>query len=268
MNPRIEVKVIGEGGYEAAMFGMGLSFGVCSGMDFNDFLNNKVDVQERMSKVFENNAAKDGGHNKFLESMQIWLDVNAPRFWWSEADTYRVGSTKQSESTMHTLVKQLERFGKMMNEERKDGMPHNCTLIDFFAGKESQNEIRKFVENGFDVEVRPAVGEPGFEMRPYKATDCFEETVNIITNLAFSLYYVESPVEKLLMAKRMLPESFMQRRIWNINYKTLRNIFLQRRNHRLPHWNIFLDSIREQLEFPELIAEKITHFGSHKLGGE
>ena len=68
MNPRIEVKVIGEAGIEQAMFGMGLSFGLCSGIGFNDFVNNRVDIQERMMAVFENNATKDGGHNKFLES--------------------------------------------------------------------------------------------------------------------------------------------------------------------------------------------------------
>lgn len=50
-------------------------------------------------------AHKHGGHNKFLESVTVQLLVNAPRYWWSEFDTYRVGTTKQSESTMHTLAK-------------------------------------------------------------------------------------------------------------------------------------------------------------------
>jgi hypothetical protein len=107
MNPRIEVNVLGEYGIEPAMFGMGLSFGLCSGMDFNDFINNKVGIQERMMTVFEANATKDGGHNKFLESMQIWLDVNAPRYWWSEADTYRIGSTKQSVQNQLSAERQL-----------------------------------------------------------------------------------------------------------------------------------------------------------------
>lgn len=50
-------------------------------------------------------AHRDGGHNKFLESVMVWLDIEASRDWWSEFDTYRVGTTKQSESTMHTLAK-------------------------------------------------------------------------------------------------------------------------------------------------------------------
>jgi len=49
---------------------------------------------------------KDLGHNKFLESIVVWFELEAPRFFWSEFDTYRVGMTKQSDSTMHTLKRQ------------------------------------------------------------------------------------------------------------------------------------------------------------------
>ena len=50
-------------------------------------------------------AHKDGGHNKFLESTTVWMDVKATRAWWSQFDTYRIGITKLSTSTMHTLMK-------------------------------------------------------------------------------------------------------------------------------------------------------------------
>ncbi|MCK9240314.1 hypothetical protein [Desulfocurvus sp.] len=50
-------------------------------------------------------APLDKGHNKVLESMCVWLDVRMPRYWWQEFDTYRVGVTKQSESTMHILIR-------------------------------------------------------------------------------------------------------------------------------------------------------------------
>ncbi|MBE0436595.1 MAG: hypothetical protein IBX56_12410 [Methylomicrobium sp.] len=35
----------------------------------------------------------------------MWIDIEACRSFWQEFDTYRVGVTKQSESTMHTLSK-------------------------------------------------------------------------------------------------------------------------------------------------------------------
>ena len=41
-------------------------------------------------------------------------------------------------------------------------------------------------------------------------------------------------MERLLVrAKRILPEGFLQKRTWDTNYAELRNIYFQRRNHRL-----------------------------------
>ena len=50
-------------------------------------------------------AGKGGGHDKFLRQIVLWVDIEAPRCWWSEFDTYKVGTAAQSESTMHTLAK-------------------------------------------------------------------------------------------------------------------------------------------------------------------
>ena len=37
----------------------------------------------------------------------------------------------------------------------------------------------------------------------------------------------------LVRAKRMLPEGFLQMRTWDTNYAELRNMYFQRRHHRL-----------------------------------
>jgi hypothetical protein len=100
----MEVKVIAEAGHLESLLGLGLSFGLTSGMDIDSLASlNNCEIYNKLSARAEKLAGKDGGHNKFLESITVWIDVNAPRFWWSEMDTYRVGMTKQSESTMHTL---------------------------------------------------------------------------------------------------------------------------------------------------------------------
>lgn len=265
MNPRIVAKVIGEYGVEQAMFGMGLSFGICSEMDFEHFRSTDEDARKRMMNVLCNNATKDGGHNKFLESIQLWLDVDAPRFWWSEADTYRVGSTKQSQSTIHTLVKQMEKFGKMMKEECKDEMPDNTTFFNFFYGKESMQKLSMFVQERFDVEGEETTLNG---KRVIGAASCSDDILETMLRMAFTLAHLEDGEEKLVFAKRMLPEAFMQRRIWNINYKTLRNIYLQRNGHRLPHWNVFLEQVIEQLKHPEFIKMEMKMFGNLKLGGK
>lgn len=101
IKPRMDVEVIGEYGHDQALLGLGLSFGLTSGMSYNDLMKDymfgKNEKIIRIIKTAHKLAGKDGGHNKFLESIQLWLDINAPRYWWSEFDTYRVGTSKQSE---------------------------------------------------------------------------------------------------------------------------------------------------------------------------
>jgi hypothetical protein len=87
---KLKVKVLGEYGYQFARLGFSLSYGTTT---------------ERAEKILPAFAFGRPGESKFLESIYLWVDVLAPRFWWIEADTYRL-TTKQSESTMHTGMKQ------------------------------------------------------------------------------------------------------------------------------------------------------------------
>ena len=45
-------------------------------------------------------------HRKFLRQIFLSVDITAPLYWWSEFDTYKVGTAANSTSTMHTLAKQ------------------------------------------------------------------------------------------------------------------------------------------------------------------
>ncbi|MDD6800168.1 MAG: hypothetical protein PUE85_07115 [Firmicutes bacterium] len=44
-------------------------------------------------------------HRKFMRQIFVTVDITAPIYWWSEYDTYKVGTTANSRSTMHTLSK-------------------------------------------------------------------------------------------------------------------------------------------------------------------
>lgn len=50
------------------------------------------------------NSGKD--HRKFLRQIFISMDITAPLYWWKEMDTYKVGTTANSTSTMHTIHKE------------------------------------------------------------------------------------------------------------------------------------------------------------------
>lgn len=62
-------------------------------------------------------------HRKFLRQIMVSVDITAPRYWWTEFDTYKVGTVTNSESTMHTITKKefewsdfsVERVGNVPN---------------------------------------------------------------------------------------------------------------------------------------------------------
>lgn len=49
-----------------------------------------------------------GGHDKFLQSISFMVDITWARYMWQEFDTYRVGVSKQGESTIYTLLTDVE----------------------------------------------------------------------------------------------------------------------------------------------------------------
>jgi len=177
----MKVKVLGECGYEFAMLGLSLSY------------NRPV---EEMPKVAEKLLVKGGSHVKFLESIAVWLDVIAPRLWWSQESTYRCGISRQSESTMHTVLKRP------------------LTLYDF--------------------------------------EDCIPPSTLKRLNMLIKAKMFEA-------VKNELPEGFLQRRIVCCNYKVLSHIYGQRENHKLKQWHIFLDSILEQVKYPQFVTLRKEH---------
>jgi len=99
---KVIVKILKEAGHEEALLGMSLSF-YDHAIPLDEFW-----TDEKYERAFSRSrklAFMQGGHNKFLESIQMWIFIQASRDFWQEFDTYRVGMTKQSSSTMHTLDK-------------------------------------------------------------------------------------------------------------------------------------------------------------------
>ena len=53
--------------------------------------------------------------------------------------------------------------------------------------------------------------------------------------------------------KNTLPEGYIQTRMVSLNYQVLRTIIAQRSSHRLSQWHTFIDSIRDQVKYKELL---------------
>ena len=95
-----KIKILEEAGFEWALLGLSKSF-KDRAIPHDEWWTKER--YEKLQKTAVGMAFNDGGHNKFLESIQMWVDIEAPRGFWQEYDTYRVGVTKQSDSTMHTI---------------------------------------------------------------------------------------------------------------------------------------------------------------------
>lgn len=135
---------------------------------------------------------KSGGeHRKFLRMIHVSVDVDMPRYWHSEGDTYHF-NTKNSESTMH----------KLLNNNNP------ITLDDFVICDE---DTEWWIN---------AVNKLESMRKEYKKIQKTTKDSGAMTRL-------------LVRAKRMLPEGFLQLRTLDTNYEEVRNMYFQRRNHRL-----------------------------------
>jgi hypothetical protein len=87
----VEVVKLEECGRFTAMFGLSL---------------NKEQPIENMWEVAKKLAFADAGsHRKFLRQMYLSFKLRIPRYVWAEVDTYKVGPTRNSGSTMHNVHK-------------------------------------------------------------------------------------------------------------------------------------------------------------------
>ena len=189
-------KVLYCAGYEQAVLGMMLSYGKTS---FDDFTATDEDRDRVATKL----APMDGGHNKFLEQIQYWILVQAPLFWWKQADTYRVGISKSSESTMH--------------KSWKNGLMQEMFETPIF--QDTLNNLNKFIDE-------------------YNAEKTTTERKAYLQDLIIG----------------NLPDAYLQTRLVNVNAKCLRNMYLQRREHKLKQWRDFCAWIKTELPHGELIT--------------
>ena len=88
-------------------------------------------------------------HAKHLRFVQVWADIDAPRYWWTEMDTYRAGVEKLSCSTMHTITKYGFNIDDFEHEDSKIGLQMAMgsaftmnTLRDSYL-KEEDPEVKK-----------------------------------------------------------------------------------------------------------------------------
>lgn len=109
----IEIKTIGTWGLEGAIRGMRMPYESFDKSDSGyqcirtkDYIEvEKFFIGEADMALCKKLIKAGSEHRKFLRMIHVQFDIRMPRFFATELDTYKVGTTKNSSSTMHLITK-------------------------------------------------------------------------------------------------------------------------------------------------------------------
>lgn len=166
-------------------------------------------------------------HRKFMRQIFVSVDITAPIYWWKEFSTYKIGTTANSTSTMHKLTSK----------------PITKDCFEF--------------DNGDELEITnytiPHGGECGLVYSDYQ-----EDIIDMCETLRQK--YLETKDKRYWRALvQILPQSWLQTRTVTMTYENLRNMYFQRRNHKLKEWHQFCDWIATLPYAKELIMLEDTN---------
>lgn len=158
-------------------------------------------------------------NSKFLRMIHAQVCITAPLYWWKEMDTYKVGTTANSTSTMHRIA-------------------NYPITMDCFEMGDFDNYVT-VTNNNFDQ-------------------DCINFIWGDVIRICEELRQKYNETKDKRYWKeliRLLPESWLQTRMFDCDYATLRNNYCWRVKipHKLTEWKQFGDWVETLPYAKELI---------------
>jgi hypothetical protein len=152
-------------------------------------------------------------HRKFLRQIFISVDITAPLYWWKEFDTYKVGSTANSTSTMHKIQSKP-------------------ITLDCFEWSDCELPLHE--EDYGD----------------YKVNDFMNSFIKDLERIRIA--FIETKDKKYWKALiQMLPSSWLQTRTVTMNYENVLNMISQRSQHKLTEWSVDFIGWARKLSYAE-----------------
>lgn len=68
-------------------------------------------------------------HSKFMRMINVTMDITAPLYWWKEFDTYKVGTVRNSCSTMHKIHAKEFTLDDFSHEQLTDSAIEDCLEV-------------------------------------------------------------------------------------------------------------------------------------------
>ena len=188
------------------------------------FTNDKTILGENDLRLARRLIRVGGEHRKFLRQIFISFDLTAPLYFWKEFDTYKIGTTANSTSTMHKLA------STPITEE--------CFELE---------NLDMVISSGKNID-----GEYEFCFYDY-----FEDVMIACEELRVRYNHTKDKrYWKALI--QLLPESWLQTRTITMNYENVFNIIHQRSNHKLSEWNWLVEEFKQLPYSYELLYSHIN----------
>lgn len=159
-----------------------------------------------------------GAHDQFLTGIRVAFDLSFTNKAWVEAERYRFLEFVSSQSTMHRITKfdLTEQYNKYVDSRVIEIMREKVDLY---------NKL---------VEERKKIKETASQ-------SLLKDYDEMLKNLYLEILYTN-------------PAGFILTARMTTNYRCLKNIWRQRRNHRLPEWREFCKWIETLPYAKELIC--------------
>ena len=178
---------------------------------------NDLNLAKRMVKA----GASD---RKFLRQIFVSVDITAPLYWFKEFDTYKISTVANSTSTMHKLSS-------------------TPITIDCFETDDYNKDLKLYENVKTDNEGT----------YDYFIDDFTKELIKHLETLR--LKFIETKDKRYWKELvRWLPDGWLQTRTVTLNYENLRNIYFQRRHHKLTEWHQFCKWIEDLPYSADLIT--------------
>lgn len=211
----IKVEHIETWGFEHAIRGMRNPLNSWDRSD-SKFDYDKMCLGENDLALMRKLFAAGHPHRKFLRQIFVAMDITAPLYWWKEFDTYKVGTTANSCSTMHKIA------------------------------------AKEFVLDDFSHEH--LINENGVAVEDWQSEWLEDLHITIARlNCARQCYLDTNDKKYWWQLIQLLPSSYNQRRTVTMTYENVMNILDYRQGHKLSEWNEYCDILMARLPYVEVI---------------
>lgn len=148
-------------------------------------------------------------HRKFMRQIFVSMDITAPLYWWKEFDTYKVGTTANSCSTMH----------KIHSKE---------FTIDDFSHEHLISPAKEHIE------------------RTVAVLNCYRSMYLNFDNEGSAIKKAFDGDKKNVWWQmiQLLPTSYNQKRTVTMTYENAASMIRQRSGHKLDEWREFVEILK------------------------